>query len=360
MPFSRAHDSVGVSLGMNLHRYLGLELAGEFYELHLTDPGLGKIGELAVGAAIPQVRLRYPLLHDRLVPYVIGGAGVAVSQFNDRTIFATDASVETDGAKAMGSIGGGLEYHVADNVALGLEGKYLISPDYTVKVNGAPENIGLSAGLMSFSLRVLYPQLDPRTAASGASGSATLYAGVRAGGGMPVHDRVFGNVEGRAEQASIGPFDQLYGAAIGLNVGRHFGVEVPFEGFEMSLRSPTHGCLGEYAVYAVIPQMRLRYPLLDGRLDPYLIGGVGMSFGEFNEQAIAKVNVDGNDFGVGATLGTGIEYYLATNIAVGAEARYLFARGHELQVGSAPAMSGNLDSFLLTLNLRIFMFDFGG
>jgi hypothetical protein len=37
-----------------------------------------------VGAFVPQLRLRYPFLDDRLVPYLVAGAGIAFTDFNDR------------------------------------------------------------------------------------------------------------------------------------------------------------------------------------------------------------------------------------------------------------------------------------
>lgn len=362
-PLSEAHDAVGLSLGMNLTRYLGLELAGEFYEIRAETPAAGVVGDLGIGAFLPQARLRYPLMRDRLVPYLIGGVGLAVTQFNDRKV-EQSRTVDMDGnLSVMGSIGGGIEYYFADNVALGIEGKYLIASDQTLKLDGVPTDVSLDAGLVAFSMRFLYPQLDPDHAAtSGASGSTNLYFGVRAGLGRPVHRHVFGDVQAEAELASIGgTFDQLYGAVVGANFGRHLSVELPFEGYETKLTHPTLGTLGEYAVYSIVPEGRLRVPLLRDRLEPYVVGGVGVTYGEFNDQnrSPLHLSIDGTDLGIGATLGAGVEWFVVTNIAIGAEARYLFARGHQLRIGDGPERDGNLDSLLLTVGLRVFLFEFG-
>lgn len=363
-PLSDAHDAVGLSLGMNWNRYLGFELAGDVYEVRSDISGVGVIGDLGTGAIIPQARLRYPFLRDRLVPYLIGGAGVGIVQFNDRKAVAGGHAVDVDGsAVPMGSVGGGIEYHVADNVALGIEGKYLIAGDQTVAFDGVDHETSLSAGLVALSIRLLYPQLDPDHAAtSGASGSSNFYFGVRAGAGMPVRKRVFGGVEARPEPANIGGiYNQLYGAVLGVNLGRHLGVELPFEGYEMTLAQPGVATLGEYALYSIVPQLRLRHPLSD-RLEPYLLGGVGVTYGEFNDRNPTSEflgDIDANDLGIGATIGGGVEYFLATNIALSAEARYLFARGHHLRIGAGPEMSGDLDSLLLTIGLRVFLFEWG-
>ena len=45
MPFSRAHDAVGLTVGRHLTEHLGLELAADFYEVFVDQPGVGRIGE---------------------------------------------------------------------------------------------------------------------------------------------------------------------------------------------------------------------------------------------------------------------------------------------------------------------------
>jgi hypothetical protein len=83
-PGTGVHDSHGLSLGVSLNRYVGVELAGDFWELKPSFSGHGVIGEIGVFSLVPEVRLRYPLFDGRLTPYIVGGVGFAVSQFNDR------------------------------------------------------------------------------------------------------------------------------------------------------------------------------------------------------------------------------------------------------------------------------------
>ena len=71
------HDYYGFGIGANLNRYLRFELSGDRFEIFPKVRNLGTVGEYGVFALMPQVRLRYPVWHDRLVPYVIGGAGIA-------------------------------------------------------------------------------------------------------------------------------------------------------------------------------------------------------------------------------------------------------------------------------------------
>jgi hypothetical protein len=55
-------------------------------------------------------------------------------------------------------------------------------------------------------------------------------------------------------------------------------VELVGEGYETTLEFQGVGSLGEYAVWDVIPHLRLRYPVADGRVVPYALAGVGLGY----------------------------------------------------------------------------------
>ena len=55
------------------------------WETTVSQDGLGDIREYAVSSVLIQGRLRYPLMDDRLTPYIVGGVGGALTQTNDRT-----------------------------------------------------------------------------------------------------------------------------------------------------------------------------------------------------------------------------------------------------------------------------------
>jgi hypothetical protein len=109
---------------------------------------------------IPQARLRYPLWNDRLVPYVFGGVGLGLTGFNDRKPKGFGLQIQ-DGTKTTvaGTLGLGVEYFVADNIALGAEFSYLFAPDATLMVQGQPEKVKISAPLITFGMRMFYPEL---------------------------------------------------------------------------------------------------------------------------------------------------------------------------------------------------------
>ena len=71
--------------------------------------GFGTIGEYGVFAVMPQIRLRYPFLGDKLVPYIVGGGGIAFTDFNDRKAPVFGVSVKDESTTRVGTIGAGIE-----------------------------------------------------------------------------------------------------------------------------------------------------------------------------------------------------------------------------------------------------------
>jgi len=198
-PFSRVHDSVGFTFGANLNRYVGLELTMDSYDLFVVPLGLGDIGELGVMTFIPQLRLRYPLMNDRLVPYAIAGVGVALMQFNDPKQDGLSLTVDGKIAGVLaGSIGAGIEYFIADNIALGVEGKYMVSNMRTLEIQGnEPFRMNINAALTTVQLRIFYPELHPPASfvESGEPGPNRFYIGLRAGGAIPTQSQPFGGIQ---------------------------------------------------------------------------------------------------------------------------------------------------------------------
>jgi opacity protein-like surface antigen len=99
--------------------------------------------------------------------------------------------------------------------------------------------------------------------------------------------------------------------------------------------------------------------VLDGRLVPYAVAGVGAGYAEFNDRKPPGegFNIESTGWGVAATVGAGIEYLVASNIAAGFEARYVTSRGHTVRVGDGRAHDANFDAVLLTVGLRVYLFD---
>src|SRR3990170_4360702 len=328
-----SEQTTGVSLDVNLGRYFGLELAADGFEKFLRSrpdvsvrPG-PTLGEFSVGTLIPQVRFRYPLLDGWLTPYVVAGVGVGHHEFNDRKQAGRGLSIHGRDTGVVAAIGGGVEYFVASNVALGVEARYLVDRDQEIEFQGRRERADLDAILVGLSMRLLYPDA-PRAARSEAAAFATdgrVYAALRPGGAVSLRSRVGSGLEVEPENAALGPFN-------------HFGR------------------VSEYGFWTVLPQARLRFPVRENRLVPYLVAGVGVSFTEVNDvkRDPDVVKIKGNSvIGAAGSVGAGIEYLVTDNLAVGAETKYIIARGHSVTLNSRE-VDVELDALFTSLAVRIY------
>ncbi len=355
LSLTNAHDAIGGVIGFNYNRYLGAEFAIDSYERKV-----GSLSEMSVLGLMPQVRLRYPLLDDRLTPYLVGGVGLAVSQAND-----AKTSVHWDNGKtevhAAGSAGAGLEYFVADNVAIGFEGKYLFSGVIDYESGGRSGATSLGAPLLTVGVRLFYPQLDPAAGQASASAAvARLYMDLRIGGALPATTMPFSGIGIQPEQSLFGSnFASQFGFTLGSTIGRYAAVEVSMDNYEYQLHYGSDGAIGEYSLFPVLVQGRLRYPLFNDRLEPYLLGGVGAEVGQVSDlNGTGKsLGLKGNDLTPVGALGAGVDYWVISNVAVGALTKYVISRGHEVRFRGQPTLQGNFDTFVLSLSLRIVFVD---
>lgn len=361
-PWTGVHDHWGLSLGFNFDRHWGLELSSDVFERDVEKGGR-RLGEYGVVALVPQVRARYPLLNDRLVPYVVAGVGVAVTDFNDRKQLAPPGPrVESSHANVLaGTLGAGIEYYFADNLAAGVELKYLFADDPSFNIGGTRHTQQVSGLFTTVGLRVLVPELRPPAPAPDEIAPARLYIGARIGTAISTDTNAFSNAEIRPEPpAYFGHGNQFFGAVLGMDFGRHWGVELAADGYEVILATPTFGSLTEQALVHLIPQLRVRYPLLDGRVVPYALGGVGLSYAEINDRKrpSSDGDIQSSTYGVAAAVGAGIEYFVASNVALGLETRWVTDRGHTLRVSGREA-SGHYDAVITAFSLRVYLAGFG-
>jgi opacity protein-like surface antigen len=362
-PATGVHDLFGFSLGANINRYFGAELAGDRYEVHPDISPYGTIGEYGVFALIPQVRVRYPLLDDKLVPYFIGGVGAAFTQFNDRKPRGAGLSIQDQSDTVVaGTAGLGIEYFVADNIAVGVEARYLLAPDPTLLVQGNREKIKISAPLFSFGIRMFYPELHPAPMAEAREHVPTrFYIGARAGGAVIVSPELIPGLEAEPTNNAIGgALSKYFGVSGGFNFGRYLGLEIALDGYEVNLDLNGSGNIGEYAVYTAIPYLRVRYPMAGDRLQPYFLGGFGFGHTEFNDRKPPGNNLsivaNSNSWAMG--FGAGIEYFMTSNIALGMEMKYVYTPGHPITIGSNPTRDAAPSALLFSIGLRAFLFDF--
>jgi opacity protein-like surface antigen len=357
-------ELIGGSIGFNWGRYLGAEISVDGWETDVSQDGLGDIQEYAVSTVLLQGRLRYPMMDDRLAPYIIGGVGGALTQTNDRTPLSDTPQAREFSADEIDpafGIGGGVEYFIADNIALGLEAKYIFL-DADVEVDGKDESVNLDTFLIAASLRMHYPGLDfqpdGEQRADGdwdhfSLGAMRPYFALRIGGAfIPSEDLPSGF------SLPIEEREQAQGLSLGVDFNRYLGAELSVDFFESNIdASGNIGKVAELNITNFTPLMRARYPVLEGRLVPYGLAGIGMSFIEVNDRTAAGENpkverISAQDIGFSGTLGAGLEYFITDNITFGIETKYVH---HENQM----EVDGNsedvtIDTILVQGGLRIY------
>lgn len=156
----------GAAFGLNFNRHWGAEFVAEglpgrleasLMETALTTSGEGEVVEYSVWTNILQLRARYPMLDDRLVPYAVFGGGVGYGEFNDRRIPAGENGVTGDFDVALvGSAGVGLEYFIANDIALGVEAKHVFMFETEATVNQKPAKLTLDPVFFNLSLRIFF------------------------------------------------------------------------------------------------------------------------------------------------------------------------------------------------------------
>jgi hypothetical protein len=146
---------------------------------------------------------------------------------------------------------------------------------------------------------------------------------------------------------------------LGYNFSRHFGVELQGFGTEPDIRSDKLGKLAEYSNISVFGSIRYRHPVGDGRLVPWVLGGVGWSLNALNDVANTRVKLEGDGSTIAGTLALGFDYFLTEDVAVGASAQSLLypdidTVALDKQTGERLEGSTNLTSMALLVHLRIF------
>jgi opacity protein-like surface antigen len=359
-PGTHVHDYWGLSVGGNVNRYLGGELSGDLFERRLKVQGFGSVGEYAVTAIVPQIRVRYPLLDGKLTPYAVAGAGFAVGEFNDRKQGTFGHGVDADRTVPVGTLGAGIEYFLADGLAVGAEVKYLFAGDQTLRIDNVEHSHSIASLFTAFGVRMFYPERPTAPPIDPAGGRMRLYGVLRVGGAAVTDSHVSDHITIEPEPPAIGPFNQYFGGALGLDITHHLGVELAFEGYETNIQVASLGSVSEFAAYTLMPQVRLRYPLFGGRVIPYLLAGVGIATAETNDRKPKGIGLEFRvgEPGLAAAVGAGLEYLVTRSVAVGAEVKYLYTHGLTLKLAGESRHEANLGPVFVSLGLRVYLWDF--
>lgn len=346
-------DVIGLSAGMNFNKYLGAEISMDRYEFILDSPKGEKAAEYSVSPFLALLRVRYPMLNDRLVPYALGGAGVGFVQVDDKFPPIGSTSLKKNDFSPVGALGAGVEYFIANNLALGLEAKYLFH-QAALGVNGQDNRTNLNGFLWGGSLRVYFSEDNagaPPLPSQTAGDRPRFYLAVRTGTSIPTHRSI-------SPQGSLSGVQGLHFASgsLGVNIGRYWGLELAVDSIEQNIHVSPYGRIGEYTHTSLVPQVRAMYPLYDDRLVPYAVGGVGVGIAEFGDQtpeAATATTGHSQSMSVVGTAGVGVDYFVVNNVAINVETKYRIFPSATLDINGVP-YTINLNGVLISAGLRIF------
>ena len=356
-------DANGVSLGANLSRHWGVELALDSFQLPLKDSLDRTVAEQTSISLVPQVRWRQPFLRDRLVPYLIAGGGTSFLQFNDRKSHGFNVDIDAEAWKWALTFGAGIEYFLDDEIAFGFEGKQVWIDPLDTRIGGQEDSFDMSSFMLSFGLRMYFCENQVRALADDRSAPtpSRFYFGMRAGGRTMLDDNWGGGVKlvPLAQSDSIG-LNKHWGATFGVNLERNWSFEFALDGGETGIKVDDRYNIGEYSQTGIMPQIRYRWPITNGRWVPYALAGGGILYAEFNDakpQSVLFPGVDPKGFHPVVRFGGGCEYFFTRNFSMGAEANYQYTWDQEISLPDRPAITGDFSSFQLLLMFRAYLFD---
>ncbi len=356
------HDANGISLGANFDEHWGAELAFDAFQLNWDNRLDQRVAELTTLTLIPQIRWRYPLLDDRLVPYAIVGIGPSFLQYNDRKSHAFGIDLEAEGWKLSATAGVGIEYFLQDEIAFGFEGKYVWVDQLDTRIGDEYGTTDTSSWLVSFGLRAYFDQNHPQPLADqpGLPASTRLYFGMR-GGARVTLDGDIGNGIKLVPLANAYGHEVMkhYGFTAGLALNRNWAIELGADGGETTIKVDDKDAIGEYAQVAIMPQIVYRHPLGRGRWVPYVTAGGGMIFAEFNDAKPQSVDyqIEAKGFYPVVRGGCGIEHFFTRNFSFAAETSYQYSWNQEFSIGDRPTVTGDCSSFQALLAFRMYLLD---
>jgi opacity protein-like surface antigen len=126
----------------------------------------------------------------------------------------------------------------------------------------------------------------------------------------------------------------LLGGGLGVNLDRRWGLEVQLVNSDPNMKIGVIGQFAEMSNFVVLPQVRYRWHLRGGRLVPFVMAGIGVTFNDINDrrsvvdvypsgvQRTPVVDVDGTS--VVGSVGIGIEYFLNHNLSFGLALPFYF------------------------------------
>ncbi|MFO0996602.1 MAG: outer membrane beta-barrel protein [Alphaproteobacteria bacterium] len=348
---------IGATVGADWGRYWGGELSLDTFESDIKSPTFGKLSDYNIWTAMANARFRYPIPSYRLQPYAVVGIGTTIAEANDRNVL--NSNLQFNGpldTSFVAGVGVGLEYFLAENIALGVEVKHRFLTHSHVQFQGTSERLNLDSTAFSVGLRMYLddgpgataPTWLPTKAAD--SDEFRGYLALRSGGGFVPDGSTDVGVSAQSSGVWLGSF------ALGANFNRYWGAEFAADfapGTE--LKAAPFGKVAKYTYWTLLGQMRARYPMWNDRVSPYLLLGGGIGAAEVNKRRVSFQDFPlngGTTTSPVAAVGAGFDYFIARNLAVGIEAKHIVPFRPEITVAGQTSKV-HLDPVFLTAGVRV-------
>jgi opacity protein-like surface antigen len=330
--------ALGTGFGLEFGRHWAFEYSLDYVKTNLREADGSKAGDYSTATMLGQIMYRYPVWNDRLVPFAMVGGGVALGEFSGREDFAFDGGGSD--YDALGVFGGGFDYFLVDSIALTAQAKYYFGLDPGIRFQGERPDLTNDAVVLTGGLRVYLDSLGTgdRARASRSdpgrdSDALRGYMALRAGKGYYTDRHTVPGITIERSSGALG------NGALGVNFNRYLGAELAIEYARAQITSSTLGSVTGYPVYTGALLGRVRYPLFDDRLSPYVLAGGGIGFGETGDrdQPFSVTGFGGdNDMSGILVIGGGAEFFIEKNVAVGFEVKYTSLFETEVTVFGQP------------------------
>ena len=338
---------LGGGAGYNLSDHWGVEFQAHGTEIDVRSDSLGKLEEYSNITMALAGRFRWPLGPDRrMVPYLTAGIGYSMNDDNDQ--HQPKVKVHADDSTLAGTIGAGLEYFLNPNVAIGFGGLFYIYPDQDVSIverDNANRIILDESGTFnqsSFSMLAHVRLFPGQPGEPGNPGLRKLLFADHGpfdtderrfylyalGGHTALFDRSFG---ANVDLADPGDFNATLGAGAGVNLDKHWGVEIQFFDVAPNINGDPFGKFSEVDNLTFLLLGRFRWPFLRGRLVAFATAGLGAGTYDLNDsRTFVDIPLENGGAVVGqppkltlqstsvaGTVGVGVEYFLNHHISFG-------------------------------------------
>ncbi|MGH7341073.1 MAG: outer membrane protein, partial [Candidatus Rokuibacteriota bacterium] len=267
---------LGGGAGYNFSDHWGIEFQAHGTEIDIRSDSLGKLEEYSNITMVPALRFRWPLGPERrLVPFVTAGVGYSLNDDNDQ--HKPKVKVTADESTIAGTLAAGLDYFVNPNVAIGLSLHSYFYPDQDARIvvrDDVNRIISDTEGSFNQSSVALLAHVRLFPGQPGTPGNPGLRRLIFAdhgpfdtdetrvylyalGGHTAMFDDDFGE---DVTFADPGDFNATLGVGAGVNLDRHWGVELQFLDVAPNINRDPFGKFSEVDNLTFLLLARFRWP----------------------------------------------------------------------------------------------------